>query len=192
MEETDGAAILAQEILDGELQAIGRDHDHSGGDGAQIDHGGTAGLLDNDHTQYLLTVLNPAAGGADHTVSGLTNILTAGETVTFGDVCSLKVDDSEMYLAGGSAITTMPVTAMALATIADAATGSFLKIGYVRDDTWTWTIAGLIFVAITGTTGNTLTQTAPSATGEQVQLVGYAFSADVMYFQPNLMLVEIV
>lgn len=39
--------------------AIGSSHDHVGGDGAQIDHGGLAGLTDNDHPQYLLA----AAGG---------------------------------------------------------------------------------------------------------------------------------
>jgi hypothetical protein len=33
----------------------GDSHDHSGGDGAQIDHGGLAGLADDDHTQYLNT-----------------------------------------------------------------------------------------------------------------------------------------
>jgi hypothetical protein len=32
----------------------GDSHNHSGGDGAQIDHGGLAGLADNDHTQYAL------------------------------------------------------------------------------------------------------------------------------------------
>ena len=30
----------------------GDTHDHSGGDGAQVDHGGLAGLADDDHTQY--------------------------------------------------------------------------------------------------------------------------------------------
>lgn len=30
----------------------GDSHDHSGGDGAQIDHGGLAGLSDDDHSQY--------------------------------------------------------------------------------------------------------------------------------------------
>lgn len=31
----------------------GDSHDHVGGDGAQIDHGGLAGLADDDHTQYI-------------------------------------------------------------------------------------------------------------------------------------------
>lgn len=30
----------------------GNSHDHSGGDGAQVDHGGLAGLSDDDHSQY--------------------------------------------------------------------------------------------------------------------------------------------
>lgn len=32
----------------------GNSHDHAGGDGAQVDHGGLGGLADDDHTQYLL------------------------------------------------------------------------------------------------------------------------------------------
>jgi hypothetical protein len=32
----------------------GDSHNHNGGDGAQIDHGGLAGLTDDDHTQYAL------------------------------------------------------------------------------------------------------------------------------------------
>ena len=31
----------------------GDSHDHSGGDGGQVDHGGLAGLGDDDHTQYI-------------------------------------------------------------------------------------------------------------------------------------------
>ena len=31
----------------------GDSHDHSGGDGAQIDHGGLGGLSDDDHPQYI-------------------------------------------------------------------------------------------------------------------------------------------
>jgi len=37
-------------------------HDHVGGDGAQIDHGGLGGLSDNDHTQYILKSLVDAKG----------------------------------------------------------------------------------------------------------------------------------
>jgi len=52
----------------------GNSHDHAGGDGAQIDHGGLAGLADDDHTQYFLK-----AGGT------LTGDLTCESVVEIGD-----------------------------------------------------------------------------------------------------------
>jgi hypothetical protein len=39
----------------------GNTHDHAGGDGAQIDHGGLGGLSDDDHTQYIKHSLATAA-----------------------------------------------------------------------------------------------------------------------------------
>lgn len=40
----------------------GDSHDHAGGDGGQIDHGGLAGLSDDDHTQYTKHSLGTAIG----------------------------------------------------------------------------------------------------------------------------------
>jgi hypothetical protein len=193
----DGEDYGPQEIINGRPQSSyvtgGDAHDHSGGDGAQIDHGGLGGLTDDDHTQYSLRALDPTAGGSDHSFDGPYAVLTAGETVNFGDVCYLKTADSELYLADASATTTMPAIVMALATITNGNTGNFLKRGYVRDDSWNWASLGQpIFVTITGTTGNTLSQTAPSGSGEQVQIVGYAVTADIMWFEPNLTLLELV
>jgi hypothetical protein len=37
-----------------------------------------------------------------------------------------------------------------------------------------------------------MTQTAPSGSGEQVVAVGWALSADTIYFKPSLVLVEVV
>lgn len=39
-------AVAAKGVTNGDS------HDHSGGDGAQVDHGGLAGLSDDDHSQY--------------------------------------------------------------------------------------------------------------------------------------------
>lgn len=41
-----GAAPAAEGVTNGDT------HDHAGGDGAQIDHGGLAGTADDDHSQY--------------------------------------------------------------------------------------------------------------------------------------------
>jgi hypothetical protein len=60
---TDGAGGTMKQFLWATLKAIfavaakgvtnGDSHDHVGGDGAQVDHGGLAGLSDDDHTQYV-------------------------------------------------------------------------------------------------------------------------------------------
>lgn len=46
----------------------GDSHDHAGGDGAQIDHGGLAGLGDNDHPQYALLTASQTFNGTNQFV----------------------------------------------------------------------------------------------------------------------------
>lgn len=126
---------------------------------------------------------------ADHTASGEVKTLTAGENVEFGDLCYFK-SDSKMWKTDADAeATTKGMIGLALATIAADATGKFLLIGYARDDTWAWTIGGLIYVSLTA---GALTQTAPSATGDIVRIVGYATHADRMRFCPDDTYIEIV
>lgn len=48
-------AVAAKGVTNGDS------HDHAGGDGAQIDHGGLAGLSDDDHTQYVKHALVTSA-----------------------------------------------------------------------------------------------------------------------------------
>lgn len=141
-------------------------------------------------------ILLDTTPGTDHTASGTKSVFTNGNAgaVAFGDVCYMALD-GDLEFADADASTTMPALYMALADIAAAASGEWLIMGVARDDTWDWTIgpgaAGLIYVSLTGTSANTLTQTKPSATGDQVQIVGTAISADTMMFSPSPVLVEI-
>jgi hypothetical protein len=48
-------AVTAKGVTNGDS------HDHNGGDGGQVDHGGLAGLGDDDHTQYIKHSLATAA-----------------------------------------------------------------------------------------------------------------------------------
>jgi hypothetical protein len=105
--------------------------------------------------------------GSDHLSFGIKTQLVAGENVAFGDVCYLK-SDGKLWIIDADAAASMPGIAMADATIAADATGYFLLLGFARDDTWAWTVGGDIFGTVTGTTGNTLSQTAPSGSGDQV------------------------
>ena len=110
-----------------------------------------------------------------------------------GDIVTMTVDvnatgiGATLYMAAdfhleetdADASATMPCIALALETGVGAK--QVLLRGFIRDDTWAWT-AGPIYVSIT--TG-AMTQTAPSGTGDRVQRVGWAYSADIMFFDPD-------
>lgn len=77
----------------------GDSHNHVGGDGAQIDHGGLAGLGDDDHTQYLKT-------DGSRTLAGNLIVSQASENASIAIVCPKnkdgylllkKSDDSEFW-----------------------------------------------------------------------------------------------
>ena len=141
-------------------------------------------------------ILVDTTPGSNLTGSGIKGTFTNGNagSVAFGDICYMALD-GDLEFADADADTTMPALYMALGTIAAAASGEWMIMGVVRNDTWDWTIgpgsSGLIYATVTGTTGNTLTQTQPSATGDQVQIIGTAISADVMMFNPIPILIEI-
>jgi len=165
------------------------------GDLAVVD-GGTgsstaAGARTNLGVDAAGDLLITAVPGSDHTASGATITLTANEAQAFGDIC--RIDSvGEATLADASAVGTSGAVVMCVdATIAADAAGTYLMLGIARDDTWAWTIDGLIYLTITGTTTNTLSQTAPTATGEMVQVVGKATHADRMFFNPSLVEVEL-
>lgn len=141
------------------------------------------GVLDlNQKSLDISTALS-----TDHTAVGLIDNATVDTNATgFGAALCLS-SDGNYDESDASAAATMPVTALAITTGTGAGKTILLQ-GYIRDNTWNWTVGGLIYAS--ETTGG-LTQTVPTTSGTQVQVVGWAKSADVMYFNPSLVLVEI-
>lgn len=130
------------------------------------------------------------APGADHSYSGIPVTLTAKESQAFGDVCRIG-SDGKATLAKGDAIANAGVDVMCVSSSVSAdAAGDYILVGVVRDDTWAWTVGGLVYLSATGTSGNTLTQTAPTAADSVTQIVGKATHADRMIFKPELMQIE--
>lgn len=125
------------------------------------------------------------APAADHTAYGMTTTFTANEGQAFGDVVFINAS-GKAQLGDADAIATASCIAMCTQTVSTDGTASYLLQGIARDDTWNWTVGGPIFLSTTGTTGNTLTQTAPSGTGDVVQVLGVATHADRIYFSPSL------
>ena len=92
-----------------------------------------------------------------------------------------------MVEADASAYATARVIGIAPAAISDTATGTILLHGFIRDDTWTWTTGGALYLS---ETAGAITQTAPSTDGAFVQVVGVALSPDVAYINPSMDVIE--
>ena len=124
-----------------------------------------------------------AALTADHSVSGIIATEQVGEGAVFGDQLYRKAD-GKLWKADKAAAGTMPVVAMAAATIAPDAFGQVLKLGYARDDSWNWTLGGSAGLIYASTAGG-LTQTRP--TSGKIQIVAIATHADRLFFCPKAM-----
>jgi hypothetical protein len=121
--------------------------------------------------------------------SGLYRWGTAGEALSKYDICYRDVTSGNLKKAQANAAGTMPGLFMALEDIANGAEGKFLCTGFITNSGWAWTIGDELLVSDTVAGG--ITQTLPADPGDQVQRVGMAESATVIYFKPDVTVVEI-
>ena len=149
--------------------------------------GGTcSGACSGTNTGDQVTMAITTSPGADTTAYGITGTVTVDtNSVGFGSALVLAAD-GHYDEADADSATTMPCTAIAIST----GTGSkaVLFEGFVRNDAWAWTAGSPLYVSATV---GTFTHTAPSTSGQQVQKIGYAYSADVIYFKPDLLIIEV-
>ena len=123
----------------------------------------------------------------DHSFSGFYTTLTVDNN-TLGMMAALYIaSDGNLEEANASSTNTMPVFGLAM----EVGTGSkkIFQQGYARDDSWNWTPGKLIYAS---TTSGVLTQTVVSGSGDQHQIVGQATHSDRIFFNPNMVMVEIV
>jgi hypothetical protein len=122
--------------------------------------------------------------------SGITVALTAGETLTIGDLCYRKAD-AKMYKAIASDVAKMPAMAMATGTINQDAAGVFLLHGYIRNDAWTWTEHG-VRIFVSAATAGLMTETPPTGANTYIQEVAIIIDSvigggatDEIFFNPS-------
>ena len=129
----------------------------------------------------------PLLANADHTTTGITAQMLAGGAIAAFDLVCIHSTTQEVVEADASAAATSRVIGIAPAAISDTATGTVLLQGFVRDDTWTWTPGGVLFLS---ETAGAMTHTAPTTDGAFVQAVGVALSPDVVYINPSIDVME--
>lgn len=135
----------------------------------------------------------PNAPAASDTGWGIETTDTVGEEVDPGEICYMKAD-GKYWLADADDVDHMPALVMAMENKTADQACRLLHIGYFRHDAWDWTLgngeANLLFAH---TTPGAMVQFAakPAAAGDQVQVVGYVVTADIVFWNPSLELVEI-
>lgn len=122
------------------------------------------------------------AHGSDDTWTGTTIAgLNAGATIAQWEAVYLG-GSSTWLVADANGSGTYPARGLATAAYSNTDPAIILVHGTVRNDAWAWTPGGTIYLS--GSVG-ALTQTAPSTSGDKVQQVGFALTADIAFFDFN-------
>lgn len=123
---------------------------------------------------------------ADGTWAGITMTATAGYTQAFGDLVYLAVADSRWELADADAASTAGPVALAMVVVAgtDGNTCTLLLQGVIRADAKfpTMTVGATQYV---GETAGAIQGTIPTGADNVIRTVGYALTADALYFNPS-------
>jgi len=122
---------------------------------------------------------------SDHTANGpTTSTFNAGESFALMDLVYLKSDGEWWRTDADASTTAAGMLAIALGAGTDGvAVEVALPGSFVRDDTWNWTPGQVLYID-TATAGQ-ITSTQPTGTDDVIRVVGYAMTADVIYFHPS-------
>ena len=137
---------------------------------------------------FQLTV--PTVAG---TYTGTITTLTSTETQAIGD--AVKIDaNGKAHLAKADSLANAGAIFLSVHAVTNSAANTYALPGAILklSSSPSWTPGALVYLSVTGTTGNTLTTTAPSASTNIVQIVGVALGADVILWQPQLVMVTIL
>lgn len=174
--EATAAAALASHVADSDPHTGYQKESEKGS------ASGYAGLNANSNLTAT-TELNPSALTSDLTGIGEIETVIVDVNATGIGAALYIAADFHYEETDADAAATMPCVAIALET--STGTKKVLKRGLFRNDAWNWA-AGLLYVSLT--TGALTQDVSGYTTGDVVQVVGYAVSADIIYFDPSLVL----
>lgn len=128
-----------------------------------------------------------SALSADGKYCGIVRAGTAGATLAFGDLVYLAAADSRWELADADAASTSGDVILGMCVLAAAADGdptTILFYGLIRADTAfpALTVGAPAYV---GTTAGDIQTAQPSGTDDVIRRVGFAWTADELFFNPS-------
>jgi hypothetical protein len=113
--------------------------------------------------------------------------LVRGEAVYF------KASDSKMHKAVATAAATSRCVALAAEDLSADANGKFLLYGFIEDNGTfpSYTVGATVFTPEAETSSqNVPEETAPDSDGDFVQVLGFAVTANKLFFNPSNDVIE--
>ena len=129
----------------------------------------------------------------DEKVSGITATFQAGEALERGECVYFKASDSKMHKAVATAAATSRCVALAAEDLSADANGKFLLFGFIEDNGTfpAYTVGATVFTPEAETSSqNVPEETAPDSDGDFVQVLGFAVTANKLFFNPSNDVIE--
>ena len=145
----------------------------------------TAPQLGGDLDLNQKSILLDSTPTYDHTWNGTIFNGVAGENLILGDVCYLKSDGKFWKSDAGDSVSVKGMLTMSTDSITATASGTFLKQGFIRDDSWDWVVGGNIYPIAGGGSPTQIEPCPDHFAGKLVRGVGSAYSSDVLWFEPS-------
>jgi len=183
---TDGSidnAHIADDAIDSEHYAAGSIDEAHLADNSVDSRAYVDGSIDSEHLSATALSLD-ATPDTDHTANGpQTSTLNAGYSSAIMDLVYLNANGKWLEADADATATSINLLGMALEAKTDGQAMNVALAGsFVRDDTFNWTIGVPLYIS--GTLG-AITATKPTGSGDIVRTVGYAVTADVIFFNPS-------
>ena len=116
----------------------------------------------------------------------LSPVTITGGSVVKGDAVYKNSTTNQYQIANASAFSTGEVEGLISdASIANGSTGRIVTFGILENAGSGFTVGGKVYLSLNGTSGNTLTQTAPSAANQVLTEIGYAESSTSVFVNPK-------
>jgi len=122
----------------------------------------------------------------DTSYTGITIKSVAGTNINFGQLC-YRGNDGKMYISSSDSTATMPCLYIASENMATGENKTFIQNGYIRNNSWSLNTGEILYASTNGS----FTNTPPSNTGDQVQPIGIAYSSNILFFRPDLTMIEV-
>lgn len=120
--------------------------------------------------------------------SGISAVLRAGEPIDQGDLLYIGISGNLRETDADSNVS-VPCVALALEDIANGQLGLVLMQGWVYNSAWSLAEGDYVFVS---TATGELTPTPPAGAGDQIQVIGIGLTEDLLWFNPDYTVLEII